>query len=74
MMTFIEAVKKSKKNNVLFFLDDSVHYKVSEDGNSICRFDWATGQDGNRYWFLSEDSTVIPVNEILSVNWVVEPY
>lgn len=73
-MTFIEAIRKSKEHNVLFFLNDEIHYKISEDGCFICRYDWATGQDGNRYWFLSEDSTVIPVNEILSVNWVVEPY
>jgi len=74
MMTFIEAVKKSKKHNVQFFLDDSIHYKVSEDGNSICRFDWATGGDGNRYWFFSEDSTHIPVEDILSEDWSTDPY
>lgn len=73
-MTFIEAVKKSKKHRVQFFNNNDVHFKVSEDGCSISRFDWATGQDGNRYWFLTEDSTVIPVNDILSDNWVVEPY
>ena len=73
-MTFIEAVKKSKKHKVLFFINDSVRYKVSEDGNSICRFDWATGADGNRYWFFTEDSTPIPVSDILSEDWSTDPY
>ena len=73
-MGFQEAVRKSKKHNVQFFLIYDVHYKVSKDGHLICRFDWATGQDGNRYWFMSEDCTIISVDDILSEHWSVEAY
>lgn len=73
-MTFEEALKKSRKHNVKFFMNDDARFQVSEDGETICRYEWATGQDGSRYWFLSEDATVIPVQDILSEDWVVEPY